>query len=800
MSTFKFVPGTGSSSAKLMIVGEAPGEHEEIKGETLVGPTGLLTREMIELAGYKWNETYRTNVLKYRPPNNDLSRISETGHSIEECKPILWNEVNTIKPNVILAIGDLALTNLTDKTGITKWRGSILESKQGYPKIIPSFHPARLWKHEVPYNTRVLIQWDFDKAVRHSSTPEFNLPRRCLEIARSSADLYRFLSTYRDNKRVSVDIEVYKGIPTCIALAFSAHHAMSIPVLNMEIGKNPFKLNERELCECLVMLAEFLERDDIEIIGQNFKFDKLKLLKPLQIRIKKIFGDTKINSAVLYPELKKDLALLTSIYTDEPYYKDEYKEFNEKRDSFDRVMLYNAKDSAVTYEVFEKQYEELTAGNLLDFAQFLMDQHPLYEMIDREGFSVDLNAKAEVYRKYIDMEKAADDKLEELIGRPFNVRSNPQVKKLIEEELKLPAMASYGEDNIVNLIGNNKVKDNAHAIAVLDQILLCRRIKIGIGNYIEADVDYDGRLRTLTNPTGTGTGRSSTGILSAPERPHQSGISYHSLPEHGISSECKRYLKADNGYVILGCDLSQAEPRIVGHLAKDEWLNNLYKQGKDVHRYTAQLCFNLSDEERDKLEKNSDKRFIGKTVRNAGHYDAKARKLRDTINSDARKFGLNITINQTTSQILLDTFHRKSPNIVSVFHAEVKEALKKNNRTLINPFGRPRQSLERFGEDMFREMYAQLPQSTVKDHLGHVYLRLRNRKISLRYIIEWHDAYYWMIKDEPNYISEIASIIKEEFERPISFERCSLKRDNLILPCEFSIGQNLYEMRSLRVA
>src|SRR4051812_43991317 len=98
-----------------MIVGEAPGATEDQSGVPFSGPSGQLLFEMLAEAGVKRSEVYVTNVVKYKPPFNDLRRLTDTGHSIDEGLPQLWDEIYAIKPNCILALGNLALHALTGK-------------------------------------------------------------------------------------------------------------------------------------------------------------------------------------------------------------------------------------------------------------------------------------------------------------------------------------------------------------------------------------------------------------------------------------------------------------------------------------------------------------------------------------------------------------------------------------------------------------------------------------------------------------------------------------------------------------
>src|SRR5690242_12619038 len=105
----KYVPGIGPSTAKLIIVGEAPGEREEQEGKPFVGPSGKIVDEVLANADIKSSEVYKTNVIKIRPPNNDIKKLLLLGKSIEDFIPQLWEEINAIKPNSILAFGNTAL-------------------------------------------------------------------------------------------------------------------------------------------------------------------------------------------------------------------------------------------------------------------------------------------------------------------------------------------------------------------------------------------------------------------------------------------------------------------------------------------------------------------------------------------------------------------------------------------------------------------------------------------------------------------------------------------------------------------
>ena len=130
--------GVGHRSARLMIVGEAPGKNEDLQGEPFVGPAGLLLDELLAGIDIARPEVYIANVLKCRPPANRDPKPDE----IETCKPYLQEQIRMIRPEVVMTLGNFATKLLlrTD-TGITRLRGQRYDWWLG-ATLIPTFHPA----------------------------------------------------------------------------------------------------------------------------------------------------------------------------------------------------------------------------------------------------------------------------------------------------------------------------------------------------------------------------------------------------------------------------------------------------------------------------------------------------------------------------------------------------------------------------------------------------------------------------------------------------------------------------------
>ncbi len=131
--------GVGNPNADLMFVGEAPGFHEDQKGEPFVGAAGQLLSKLIEQKlGMKRSDVWICNVLKCRPPGNRDPLPAE----VDACKPYLGRQLKLIKPKVVVALGNFAAKLLTGSSlGITKLREREFKLKDGTP-LMCTFHPA----------------------------------------------------------------------------------------------------------------------------------------------------------------------------------------------------------------------------------------------------------------------------------------------------------------------------------------------------------------------------------------------------------------------------------------------------------------------------------------------------------------------------------------------------------------------------------------------------------------------------------------------------------------------------------
>ncbi|MDI9432356.1 MAG: uracil-DNA glycosylase [Planctomycetota bacterium] len=165
------VPGEGSSTARIMFVGEAPGADEDAQGRPFVGRAGQLLDKIIGACGLKREDVFIGNILKCRPPGNRDPREEE----IFSCLPYLQRQIEAIGPEVIIALGAHAARTLleTDKP-IGQLRGHFHEYSTGIGrppiKLMATYHPAYILRNYTP-ETRGRVWEDMKKVLGELGLP-----------------------------------------------------------------------------------------------------------------------------------------------------------------------------------------------------------------------------------------------------------------------------------------------------------------------------------------------------------------------------------------------------------------------------------------------------------------------------------------------------------------------------------------------------------------------------------------------------------------------------------------------------
>ena len=128
--------GEGSVDAELMFVGEAPGKAEDEQGRPFVGASGKFLEEMLESIGYKRDDVYITNIVKFRPPNNRDPLHEE----IEACLPYLLKQIKVIDPKLIVFLGRHSMNVFFPELKISQAHGKPV--RRSGRVFLPLYHPA----------------------------------------------------------------------------------------------------------------------------------------------------------------------------------------------------------------------------------------------------------------------------------------------------------------------------------------------------------------------------------------------------------------------------------------------------------------------------------------------------------------------------------------------------------------------------------------------------------------------------------------------------------------------------------
>lgn len=141
-SRSKVVYGVGNPNARLILVGEAPGPEENLRGEPFVGEAGQLLDRILLAMGLQREDVYLCNVLKCPPPNDRDPQPEE----VAACEAFLTRQIAAIRPQVIIGLGAFAVQSLLkSKESISRLRGE-WQSYQGIP-LMPTYHPAYLLRN-----------------------------------------------------------------------------------------------------------------------------------------------------------------------------------------------------------------------------------------------------------------------------------------------------------------------------------------------------------------------------------------------------------------------------------------------------------------------------------------------------------------------------------------------------------------------------------------------------------------------------------------------------------------------------
>ena len=780
----RLVPPVGPLSAKIALVGEAPGATEERLGEPFVGESGDVLNKLLHQAGILRTECYINNVIKERPPDNDIKHFinvkdkspkitSEGERYIEQLKA----ELNSCSANIIVALGQVPAYVLTGKREIMKWRGSVVDSTL-LPgrKVLLTRHPAAALPGRDPL-LKYIILYDLRRAKEESQYPELILPQRTLHTHPSFIEVRDYISACMTLRQIGFDIEVLRGEVFCLAIAKSATDVMCVPF--MEHGNIDYW---DPLQETIIWrdLTELLESPHVVKVGQNLTFDGTFMFDKLGIKLHPC-EDTMVAQGILTPDLKKGLAFLTSIHTKQPYYKDDGKYWMKLVGSLEDFWAYNCLDAAIVLEILPRQLRDLERFGMLDaYHRQVSLIEPLTFMYGR-GFRMDVKRKERLSKAtgwWIDR---MTKELQELCGYEINPNSHQQVKALfyVEKEIKpyLKDGKPTTDDNAMRRLAKKGIPE---AVLIRD-IRHLRKLK---GTYYDAKLDEDNRLRCSMNPVGAVTGR-----LSSSKTIFGTGMNLQNQPPSS-----KRLMLADKGYLLYDVDFAQGENRIVAYCAPEPRMIEAFESGVDVHCLTASLIFQKPIEEISDEDGSSSvgsgllsERYWGKQNNHSFNYG-----------KGPRQFALEFDCSEAEARFFIESYHKAYPGIRNSYWRWIQEALNKG-RMIVNPLGRKRIFLKPLGHDVHKAAYAHFPQSTIADKInrdGLIYLYEDQDFFGpVELLNQVHDDIVFQVSldYDPGDHAVILKALIDRLQIPITW-----RVREFVLPVEVKAGFNIKDMTLIK--
>lgn len=319
----------------VMIIGEAWGDEEYRKQQAFAGPAASVLFGILRQAGIPLDDCYFSNVFSLRPPGGRTDGLlTGKADALPGYRPIssgkyvhkryapelvrLFHEIESVRPNVILTLGNFALWAVCKKTGIKKYRGSPLTSHDSKWKVIPTWSPASVLKQ---WEIRAVMLADVSKAAREMTYPEIRRPQRFIYMEPSLQDIDDFYNQFlRHEPFISCDTETKGQMITEVGFGTAdGTRCLVIPFWDRTRRDGNYWRTHEDEREAWKRVRYICKNH--ALIGQNFAYDMQYFWRTAAIPCPHFLGDTMLLHHSMQPELEKGLGFLGSIYTDEPSWK-----------------------------------------------------------------------------------------------------------------------------------------------------------------------------------------------------------------------------------------------------------------------------------------------------------------------------------------------------------------------------------------------------------------------------------------------------------------------------------------------
>ena len=600
--TRNVVPGAGNPQADIMLVGEAPGAFEDEIGQPFVGQSGTKLDILLEQANLTRDEVYVTNLVKHRPPRNRNPYKRE----INACAHWLEDEMNRVKPTVVVTLGAVAGKYFKPDLSITREHGVSFEC-DGYI-LVPMYHPAaalhnpNLWPIQ-------LEDWAAFRGQLHNKrvTP------------RTEYSLY---GTFEADGPIGFDLETTSptrggrfAVQEAEVVGYSWSHGAGHGVY---VPEKPHKM------------AVILEDPRQQVVCHNAKFE-VTHLKNNGITLTN-FHDTKIAAYLLgLPSTHlKDLAVqelgLTPIT---------YSEVTDGKDMSEltpeEILDYAAADADNTLRLWDELRLRLERNLLYSvYENIEIPLIPVLSDMERRGIEVSVTRAEETVSYFESKMIQAEARAHEEIPLTVSIGSADQLARWLEVN-GAPILKRTEGKGLLATDENTLRSLNGWHQETIDCILdyrMFRKLSAFPKKFLELSA-WDGALHPNFNQGGYYEESSDTsGSAPATGRLSCSSPNLQQVPHHGRGKgpEYEEYgrriracLVARNGYSLVAADVGQQEPRIASLVAPEPQLKQDFDDGLTPYALIGEDIYGRPiDKSVDEQEWHTAKTFFLALVYGAG--------------------------------------------------------------------------------------------------------------------------------------------------------------------------------------
>ena len=739
---------SGPSNARIMIVGEAPGEMEVVKEEPFVGASGMELSKLLHEAGIMRSGCFLTNVSRIRPPGNDISLFLAMRKSdiTPHHKPFrdkmvlpqlldgierLKREIELCRPNVIIVLGNVPLWVLTGNWGIMSWRGSTMESNLPLaldykPKVLATYHPAAILRQ---WSWRQIVVTDLRRAKRESASPVLNRVRYSHVIRPDYETCADFLDGFIKQLHagpltLATDIETRAGHISCIGFAWSGVSAICIPFMDTKAPDGHYWQDLDQEVNIVGRISIILSHPNLVNLGQNFIYDAQYIQRSWGFT-PRLTRDTMIAQHSCFSNMQKGLDFLSSMYCeDHLYWKDDGKDWDPSMPE-DKHWVYNCTDACKTFEIDAVEQRNVDSLGLRaphDFQQSLYG--PVLRTMSK-GIRTDNKLRGKFAMDLMDAIAAREQWLHEVVGYPLNPKSPLQMQGFFYGELKLKPIlgrktrAPSCDDEALRTLASREPTIRP-IIAAISEL---RSLGVFLSTFVNAPLDRDGRIRCSFNIAGTETYR-----FSSSKNAFGTGLNLQNIPKGDEDSSglvlpnVRRLFIPDPGKTFFDIDLASADLRIVTWEADEPTMKQMLKEGLDPYTEIAKEFYHDPT-----ITKRDPRRQTFKSFAHGTNYLGTAKGL-------AERLGLGVHEAEKTQRWYFDRFPR-----IEKWQMDLKDQVTKR-RMVQNVFGYRCYFFDRIEGTIFNQAAAWIPQSTVGCLINRAYVAIDRELPEVDILLQVHDS------------------------------------------------------------